>query len=225
MTLHSNAGPPATTVIPENRQLRVLELFSGTGSVYKVSSAQGDDVRSLDNDPRVECTYNVDFMNFDYATELVDWVPDIIWASPPCTEYSIAKRNAPRDIRKANGIVTRVLALIAHFTALNPNLIYFIENPQTGLLKQQSFMDGIPYSDVDYCQYGRLYRKRTRIWSNSPKLQTTPLRMCPGRGKCPSMEGNAHIVGLCTGKTKRRIGLQESHSIPADLLCELLEFQ
>ena len=29
-----------------------------------------------------------------------------------------------------------------------------IENPQTGLLKDQLCMWGIPYKDIDYCKYG-----------------------------------------------------------------------
>ena len=41
-----------------------------------------------------------------------------------------------------------------------------IENPQTGLLKDQEMMRDIIYDDVDYCKYGMPYRKRTRLWNN-----------------------------------------------------------
>jgi len=37
---------------------------------------------------------------------------------------------------------------------------FVIENPQTGLLKNQYFMYGIPYKDIDYCKYGMPYRKK-----------------------------------------------------------------
>ena len=40
---------------------------------------------------------------------------------------------------------------------------YVIENPQTGLLKEQPFMCGIPFKDIDYCKYGMPYRKRNEI--------------------------------------------------------------
>ena len=53
---------------------------------------------------------------------------------------------------------------------------YIIENPQSGLLKEQSFMHGIPYTDVDYCKYGMPYRKRTRLWNNV--LGFTPRPLC-----------------------------------------------
>ena len=44
-----------------------------------------------------------------------------------------------------------------------------LENPQTGLLKEQPFiiiMHGLPYQDIDYCKYGMPYGKRTRLWNN-----------------------------------------------------------
>ena len=43
---------------------------------------------------------------------------------------------------------------------------WFIENPQTGMLKKQEFMNGLPYKDIDYCKSGMPYRKRTRLWTN-----------------------------------------------------------
>ena len=43
---------------------------------------------------------------------------------------------------------------------------WFMENPQTGMLKDQVMMLLVPYTDVDYCRYGMPYRKRTRIWNN-----------------------------------------------------------
>ena len=48
----------------------------------------------------------------------------------------------------------------------NPR-VWFLENPQTGLLKDRSFMSGIPFCDVDYCCYCDWgYRKGTRLWNN-----------------------------------------------------------
>ena len=43
---------------------------------------------------------------------------------------------------------------------------FVIENPQTGLLKKQPFMNEFQYDDVDFCKYGMPYRKRTRLWNN-----------------------------------------------------------
>ena len=68
--------------------MRLLELFSGTGSVGKVAEELGIAVTSLDRG--MPAHIQVDIMDWDYRS----YEPhhfDIIWASPPCTEYSRAK--------------------------------------------------------------------------------------------------------------------------------------
>ena len=65
-----------------------------------------------------------------------------------------------------------------------------IENPQTGLMKDQIEMWGIPYMDIDYCKYGVPYRKRTRLWNNV--FNWIPRPLC--KRDCNSMNGNKHIA-------------------------------
>jgi site-specific DNA-cytosine methylase len=96
---------------------------------------------------------------------------NIIWASPPCIEYSRAKTTGIRKIDYANSIVKKTIEIINYF---NPS-VWFIENPQTGLLKQQDFMIDFDYYDIDYCKYGMEYRKRTRIWTNLKDWTPRPL--------------------------------------------------
>lgn len=97
----------------------------------------------------------------------------MIWASPPCTEYSKAKTTGIRKIAEANEIVLKTIEIIDYF---QPN-VYFIENPQTGRLKKQPFMRGYWYVDVDYCKYGFQYRKRTRLWNNLVQWKPNGLRL------------------------------------------------
>jgi site-specific DNA-cytosine methylase len=116
--------------------MRLLELFSGTGSVGKVAETMGFDVISLDRD-----------MPADIKTDIMDWnyqvyEPkqfDAIWASPPCTEYSRAKTTGVRDIVGANKVVQRTLDIIKYFEPT----FWIMENPQTGLLKEQELMSGV----------------------------------------------------------------------------------
>ena len=95
-----------------------------------------------------------------------------------------------------------------------------IENPQTGLLKKQTFMENIPYTDIDYCKYGMPYRKRTRIWNNITTW--TPQPLC--KKDCGSMENGKHIATAQRGSRKTLYQynrLSMLHSIPNDLILEI----
>ena len=147
--------------------MKLLELFSGTGSVGKVARDFGFDVVSLDLKGAM---INTDILDWNYKDYPVGYF-DFIWASPPCTEYSIAKTTGVRKIEEANKIVLKTIEIIKYF---NPKT-FFIENPQTGLLKKQVFMNEFDFKDVDYCKYGFSYRKRTRLWNNLKDWNPRPL--------------------------------------------------
>jgi hypothetical protein len=142
--------------------MRLLELFAGTGSVGEVFRERGWEVVSLDRD--MDADLRMDIVDWNFRRDFQPGHFDMIWASPPCTQYSVAKTRGVRDIAQANAVVLRTLEII-HY--LNP-IAYFLENPQTGQLKQQPFMQGYRYTDVDYCRYGTAYKKRTRLWHNCP---------------------------------------------------------
>ena len=110
---------------------------------------------------------------------------DFIWSSPPCTEYSRAKTTGIRNIEYANSIVSKTIEIIKY---VNPKY-FVIENPQTGLLKNQEFMNEFDFEDVDYCKYGFSYRKRTRLWNNITKWK--PRDLC--NRDCGKIRNNKHI--------------------------------
>ena len=161
---------------------KLLELFSGTGSIGKVAINYNFEITSLDKD--MEATIKTDIMNWDYKAYPTKYF-DVIWSSPPCTEYSIAKTTGTRKKDEANKKEKKILEIISYF---NPTY-YMIENPQTGLLKNQTFMLDIPYNDLDYCKYGTFYRKRTRIWNNLTTWIPKPL--C--KKDCGNIMNNKHI--------------------------------
>ena len=91
--------------------MNLLELFSGTGSVGRVARDQGFNVISLD---LKGADINQYILHWDYKQFDRNHF-DIIWASPPCTEYSIAKTTGIRKIDYANSIVLKTLEIIDYF--------------------------------------------------------------------------------------------------------------
>ena len=84
--------------------MKLLELFSGTQSVGKVARELGYEEVCLDRD--LDADIKCDIMDWDFKVFLPGAF-DVIWASPPCTEYSRAKTVGVRTIEESNAIVQR----------------------------------------------------------------------------------------------------------------------
>ena len=194
--------------------MKVLELFSGTRSIGKCCDKLGWE--SVSVDLILPADHKVDIMDFDYKQYDKDEF-DIIWASPPCTEYSKAKTRGIRDIEGSNKIVIKTLEIINYFNCK----WWFIENPQTSLLKHQSFMKDLKYVDGDYCMYGLPYRKRTRFWTNKI-FDEEPLKLC--NKNCGSFINGKHIGSCGNGKSKytdKHYSQYDKYIIPEDLIFSL----
>ena len=197
---------------------KLLELFSGTGSVGKVAKDLDFEVLCLDRD--MEADIKIDILDWDYKA-FPSGAFDVIWCSPPCTEYSRAKTTGIRDIEGAHKIVLKTLEILEYF---KPKY-WIIENPETGLLKKQYFMAGIPFDNIDYCKYGMPYRKRTTLWNNIDNWDPRPL-CCKD---CGQMEGNRHketAQRLPPGKkadwgNQRHHRTDELYKVPKDLIEEI----
>ena len=150
-------------------QFNMLELFSGTGSIGKAFTDLGWTCTSLDitSSPSHTPDIMIDIMDWNYV-ELPESSFDVIWASPPCTEYSKARTTAKkaRNFELADALVRTTLDIVKHF---KPQF-YIIENPASGLLKSRGILDNTPHMLVDYCKYGTLYRKRTMLWGSFPNI-------------------------------------------------------
>jgi site-specific DNA-cytosine methylase len=199
--------------------MRLLELFSGTGSVGKVARDRGFEVISLDRD--MQADIQIDIMDWDFASAFPRHHFDVIWASPPCTEYSRAKTIGARDIEGANKVVERVVQdILPHF---EPKY-WIIENPQTGMLKDQLCMYGLPYVDVDYCKYGAPYRKRTRLWNNICDFIPRPL--CAKDCNSMNEERTKHMAaaqrGSCKTHPDNRFKQDELYRVPRELVYDIL---
>jgi len=201
--------------------MRLLELFSGTGSIGKAFAAAGWDVVSVDIEATSNPTFCADVMAWDYR-QFPRGHFDFVWGSPPCTMYSCARTTAktPRDLEGADALVARTLEIIEYF-----GVPWCFENPQTGLLKTREVVRGLPYVDCTYCKFGFPYKKRTRLWTSLP-LQLPP--PCCKSDPCATFA--AFGMHLCTAQrapgkqhgVRRREGedrcsLEQLYSIPPQL--------
>ena len=158
--------------------MKVLELFAGTRSIGKAFEAKGHEVFSVEWDKDFE---DID-LYADILTVTADDIirrfgrPDVIWASPDCTTYSVAAISKHRR-READGTLRPVSEYAEFCDRVNAHVVdlirelnpkyWFIENPVGGLRKMP-FMKGLPRYTVTYCQYGERRQKPTDIWTNHP---------------------------------------------------------
>ena len=185
--------------------VKVLELFSGTGSVGKCCKELGWEVVSVDM--ILPADHKVDIMDFDYKQYPKDDF-DIVWASPPCTNYSklqdgwlgrmrkgeiYTKEIQEKEMKEDDKLVLKTLEIIDYF---KPHY-WFIENPAASKMKDRPFMIDKPFHIVDYCMYSDWgYRKRTRIWTNKKEWVG---KMCDGKGTCGNMIDTQHKKVLGNG--------------------------
>ena len=78
------------------------------------------------------------------------------------------------NFEKADALVLKTQEIIDYF---NPP-IWWIENPRTGFLQTREIIKGIPFVNLDYCQFSDWgYQKPTRIWCCS-EIAKLPHRTC-----------------------------------------------
>lgn len=208
--------------------MKVLELYAGSRSIGKMAESLGFEVFSVD----WTAYDNIDLLKDISKLQISDlpWIPDIVWKSPDCTTYSIAAISTHRNkddrsgktdyAKKCDLTNIHTQELIKELLLLNPNLVYYIENPRGGMRKMP-FMEYYPIRNtVWYCQYGDTRAKPTDIWTNNKGWIPRP--ECHNfRNGIKHCHHESAPRGSRTG-TQGKKGSYERSKIPSELCKEIL---
>jgi len=200
--------------------MNILELFAGSRSIGKAAERQGHEVFSTDLNDFDGIDYVCDVLMFDLS--VVPFKPNVVWASPPCTGFSVAAIGhhwtggagayIPKTETARLGIqlLRETLRIIDEIKPA----VWFIENPR-GLMRKMPELQGMQRHTVTYCQYGDTRMKPTDIWTNSKTWQPRP--MCKNGAPCHE----AAPRGSRTGTQGLKNNYERS-KIPADLCSEII---
>jgi len=169
----------------------VFDFFAGTGSSTKAFAEAGHTVITFEYDASFNTTETIDIMDLE-ATELLRKYgkPDFIWASPPCTAFSVASIGhhwtggkgayipKTKEAEYNQLLVAKAIELIKE---LNPTYGYLVENPR-GILRKLPVVQDLPRKTITYCQYGDTRMKPTDLWGEVPNW--TPREACKNGEPC-----------------------------------------
>jgi site-specific DNA-cytosine methylase len=183
----------------------VFDFYAGTGSATQAFKDAGHTVISFELNPEQPATENVDILTINAADLLARYGrPDFVWASPPCTTFSVA--SIAKYWHYVDGVLTAkdegvklgiamVKKAIELIDELQPIKGWIIENPR-GMLRKQKFIQELHRRTVTYCQYGDFRQKPTDLWGNvinwierPPCKPGAPCHVAAPRGSSTGTQG------------------------------------
>ena len=160
--------------------MEILELFSGTESFSEEARRRGHHCDTVENDDQFNPTYLMSIMDFEPKKDY-----DMVWASPPCTGFSVASISAhwggghrayiPKSETARIGLMLlqRTIKLIAQ---IRPKY-WVIENPRGVMRKvidecfEKYGINQYHRTTAWYCKYGDTRAKPTDLWTNIPEYE------------------------------------------------------
>lgn len=203
----------------------VFDFFAGTGSSTKAFQDAGHTVFTFEKDPFFTVTETCDIMDLtvEYLLEKYGQ-PDFVWASPPCTAFSVASighhwlKGGEHPVPKTKDaeynqlLVAKAIELAQ---GLKPKFGFLIENPR-GMLRKLPVVAGLNRRTVTYCQYGDDRMKPTDLWGDVPNwVAKDP---CKNGDNCHTAAPRGSVTGTQGLKNAKIRSM-----IPYDLGSEILE--
>ena len=197
----------------------VYDFYSGTGSSTQAFKDAGHTVIKIELDEYFEAderdilTLTADILISKYGR------PHFIWASPPCTSFSVASigRHWTSDKEPKTTQAIESLKLVEFTLNLIRELdpyAWLMENPR-GMLRKQEVMKALTHRQITYCAYGDTRMKPTDLWGDVPNWIA--------RSACKNGESchEAAPRGSRTG-TQGLKGAKTRSMVPYELSKELL---
>lgn len=195
-----------------------VELFAGTASFSKAWRELGGLSFTIELNPDHNPDLVADISElsvFDIPEKFRR--PDVVWASPPCTSFSVAAlwhnwNDGYPVSDKAEQGVNLLMHTFRLINLLKPRY-WFVENP-VGMMRALPIMELLPSRKVTYCQYGDFRMKPTDIWTNCshwfPKSACSPGAACHEAARRGA-----------NGGTQGQAGNKERSVIPHELMLEV----
>ena len=124
--------------------MKVLELFAGTRSISKAFEAAGHQTFSIEWDKHFENIDLYEDVSKITAEQILEAFghPDVIWASPDCSTYSVAAISKHRRKNPVTGNLDPITDYAKFCDKVNQHVLeliqklhpryWFIENPRGG---------------------------------------------------------------------------------------------
>lgn len=167
--------------------METIELFSGSKSFSNLRKEFGDKIFTVDYIEKFNNDLTIDILKLQNKDLPLN--NDVIWASPPCTTFSVASigthwkggKGAYEPKSESCKIGLQILEKTIKIISERKPKYWYIENPR-GVMRKvidkifKKYNLNYVEHTIWYCQYGDIRAKPTNIWTNN--LNWKPRKQC-----------------------------------------------